>query len=374
MKRTVLRLLLWMSLLFAVVAYLSGCAITNPTKPNIPFAGHPYPSVLDKLSQKNSMLAQELGKLPELQDGISQEETFALEGIVDLYSKAPAAFDNAFKQMYQVGKPEVRKYCTPLQAIYWLVKDGKEHSVVRNAIVQYDLNQLLHNAWQYAPDEIKLSESHILYLINDLTKIQGKKSDDKWMQDLDRTLLKKIILSNYMIRPKVYSRKARNLIEKSFLKGSNASYQRWKDFKTVTERLNAPKIIDIYQRKNFSYATTSAGYGCGGVDISISTRSCSPSYIYHTKKGNCAAYTTHAVNCLKQAGYEAYPIKVFIKWPSSFVPRAFPRDYHYLVIYNEMDKWYTMNTGGGMPAGIKGPFNSLEELPFKVLNIEGKKK
>jgi len=39
MKRTVLKLLLWMNILFAVIAYLSGCATS---KPNTPFAG-PYP-------------------------------------------------------------------------------------------------------------------------------------------------------------------------------------------------------------------------------------------------------------------------------------------------------------------------------------------
>ena len=115
-----------------------------------------------------------------------------------------------------------------------------------------------------------------------------------------------------------------------------------KDFKNAALKLNTPQLIDEYQRQNFSYATTSDGYGCGGVDISYGTRGCSPSYIYYSQKGNCAAYTTFAVYCLRQAGYKAYPIKLFVKWPSWFVPRASPRDYHYAVLYNEMDKWYIM--------------------------------
>ena len=104
------------------------------------------------------------------------------------------------------------------------------------------------------------------------------------------------------------------------------AHQVKKEFISATISLNTPELIDKYQRKNFSYATTSEGYGCGGVDISISTRGCYPDYIFISKKGNCAASTKFATYCLKQAGYEAYPIKIYSKWPSSFVPGAWPRD------------------------------------------------
>jgi len=122
MKRTVLRLLLWTNLLFAVIAYLSGCATTIP---NIPFAG-PYPQCFNELSAKNPLLANELAKLPESQDGISNDENKALGKLVTLYNKNQGAFDKAFQEMYQIGKPEVRKYCSPLQAFYWLIEDDKQ--------------------------------------------------------------------------------------------------------------------------------------------------------------------------------------------------------------------------------------------------------
>ena len=144
-----------------------------------------------------------------------------------------------------------------------------------------------------------------------------------------------------------------------------------KEFKETAARLNTPQLIDEYQRQNFSYATTGEGYGCGGVDISYSTKGCSPGYIFSSKKGNCAAYTTFAVYCLRQAGYEAYPIRIHSQWPSWLFPNFHPRDFHYVALYKQNGKWYIMDNGRGRgPQGISGPFDSVNGLPYRVLNIE----
>jgi hypothetical protein len=82
------------------------------------------------------LLAQEIGKLPEIQDGISDSEAIALEKLCDLYMKNPENFNKTFEKMYQVGKPEVRRYCSPLQAVYWLIMDGKTDAI---NIHNYDL-------------------------------------------------------------------------------------------------------------------------------------------------------------------------------------------------------------------------------------------
>ena len=123
------------------------------------------------------------------------------------------------------------------------------------------------------------------------------------------------------------------------------------DFNDVVLKLNTPQLIDKYQRRHFSYATTRAGYGCGGVNISHSTAQCSESYIFRSKKGNCAAYTTFAVYCLRQGGYEAYPLKVYLQWPSWFVPGAYPRDYHYMALYKDQNKWYEWIMAEGVGLG-----------------------
>jgi hypothetical protein len=129
-----------MLLSFSLTTHLLGCATT---KPNIPFEGS-YPSKFTFLSTNNPLLAQEIGKLPEIQDGISDSEAIALEKLCDLYMKNPENFNKTFEKMYQVGKPEVRRYCSPLQAVYWLIMDGKTDAI---NIHNYDLTNLLNNAW-----------------------------------------------------------------------------------------------------------------------------------------------------------------------------------------------------------------------------------
>jgi hypothetical protein len=125
--------------------FFVGCASLGKTKPNEPYKG-PYPTSFNEIKLKNPLLAIEIGKLPEILDGISPSEAAALEEIVDLYNKAPEDFDKAFTEMFQTGLPNVRKYCTPLQALFWLAEDGE----VKELAVQirdYDLRDLLYTAW-----------------------------------------------------------------------------------------------------------------------------------------------------------------------------------------------------------------------------------
>jgi hypothetical protein len=46
------------------------CSSLGPSKPNDPFEGR-YPDKFNQLNYENPLLAKEIGKLPELQDGIS---------------------------------------------------------------------------------------------------------------------------------------------------------------------------------------------------------------------------------------------------------------------------------------------------------------
>ena len=100
---------------------ITGC--TTTTKPNTP-AQFNMP-VLDNLAEKNPLLVEELKKLPEIKEGISSSDRAALTNLAEIYNQAPEVFDKAFEQMYQVGIPEVRKYCSPLQAVYWLALDDE---------------------------------------------------------------------------------------------------------------------------------------------------------------------------------------------------------------------------------------------------------
>lgn len=140
MKSIISRLFLWSLIVGTCIVYLSGCA---STKPNTPYPG-PYPSRFNELSVNNPLLAQELSKIPEIQDGISDEDTMALEQICMFYNKNQKAFNSAFEQMYEVGNPVIRKFCTPLQALHWLALDDRLEQI---DISEYTLVALLNEAW-----------------------------------------------------------------------------------------------------------------------------------------------------------------------------------------------------------------------------------
>ena len=110
-----------------------------------PYQG-PLPEKCNALSEKNPLLAQELRKLPELRDGISEEESTTLVLLADIYINNQESFDRAFEQMYNVGIPERRMYCSPLQAYYWLAQEQQVKGL-HKILKSYTLNELLSLSW-----------------------------------------------------------------------------------------------------------------------------------------------------------------------------------------------------------------------------------
>ena len=142
-------------------------------------------------------------------------------------------------------------------------------------------------------------------------------------------------------------------------------------FEKVTAALSTPALLDEYLNKNFSWASEKDGGGCVGVNIGLSLKGCPPDFIFKNKKGNCGAFTTFAIHCLRKAGYIAYPLYIVYPWPSSFSSGVSPRDYHIMVVYEEEGKIYTIDRGKPRDReGIKGPYNSVEDLPYKILKID----
>lgn len=123
------------------ISTLQCCATLGPTKPN-PVVTH-YPGY-DALVEMSPLLAYEIGRLPEIQDGISPAEAVSLKKLIELRDAEPAAFDKAFEKMYQVGIPEIRKYCSPLQAVFWLIEDGKIGDI---NISKCNIMNLINEAW-----------------------------------------------------------------------------------------------------------------------------------------------------------------------------------------------------------------------------------
>ena len=103
-----------------------------------------------QLKSENPLLARELGKLPEFQNGVSPSEAEALEDIVNLYRWDKGNFDKAFQQMYKFGLPEVREYCSPLQALLWTAEKeefNESNNPISKGISDIYLKLFLKIAW-----------------------------------------------------------------------------------------------------------------------------------------------------------------------------------------------------------------------------------
>lgn len=280
MKRTVLRLHSCTILLFVVIANLSGCATT---KPNTPFTG-PYPPGFKELSAKNPLLANELGKLPEIQDGIFDNEKIALEQIVLLYERYPNKFDDAFNEMYKIGLPGHRKYCSPLQALFWLAEDK---NLSDEYINEYSLPKLLGTAWK--EKKITLTDDQALKVIKGIRDKKIKNQFFQYIQNgVDEATIN-TILAKYKNRPYMFSWSARKIIKKAL-----SPDPRWSDIDAVIDRFNSPELFDFYINRNIAYAT------------SIPAFHRSPRSVIKEKYGDCDDLANFGKIVLTKAGYDVF--------------------------------------------------------------------
>ena len=70
---------------------------------------------------------------------------------------------------------------------------------------------------------------------------------------------------------------------------------RWQDYEAVTDRLNAPEIVNYYQRIRFVYISKR------GKDVAGHEE---PKKLFANNSGNCDDTAAFAAYCLKKAGYE----------------------------------------------------------------------
>ena len=207
-----------------------------------------------KLEQWNPLLASEIRKLPEFQDGITIQEKKALDDLVELYADNPKVFSNAFKQMYQVGIPEVRKYCSPLQAMYWLLLDNKLN-IFNQIARKYDLKLLLDKSWGQGIKGHYLGLS--LEKVHEIAKSINGKEGAYIPDNVSTDVLKKIIIYNYFENPTVFHKKHKAYMANAL---NNEFNNRWKNFDTVADRLNSPELVDYWVNQVFTYGPPIIGY------------------------------------------------------------------------------------------------------------------
>ena len=279
----------WMSaiitlcfLLFSVT--LSGCVTAN--KPNIPFT-EPI-SGLNYIEKKNPLLATEFRKLPEIQDGLNKEEKAAIERLSQLYRIQQLEFDDAFNKMYEIGLPEQRKYCSTLQALFWIAME-RSFSKENNPVNPYSLDSLLNEAWTFRP---RISLKMINKIVASIKDPEIRTNYEKWIIEK-----KKYISFNLANHAKFSPDIFEEWVHKKIKELKN---KLWNNYNVVLDRLNSPELIDFYVTKHIGYSNywDILGYDRYGSGDSY--------YVFKNRSGDCLYISEFIVQALRKNGYRAY--------------------------------------------------------------------
>ncbi len=249
------------------VALIVGCSATAPVKgPNIsalyrvpilqnqlppladksgPLTQEPLPEAVEHIFKQiyalDPAVAIEVGKLPEFQGNIGERQVQALTKFIDLIQNATEPEKANLANFMEIGKPASRQYCVPLQAIFWILERGKPRS--------------------------KPTIQEIEYF--QLAKIGNKPG----------------------INPLDYS------LEELLAQAWDFSEQdRWKDYEIATDRLNAPELVNYYERARFIYKSRK---GKPEYDTEY------PQRLFNKNRGNCTDHAAFTAYCLQKGGYNA---------------------------------------------------------------------
>lgn len=316
---------------------LIGCVTASgPTKPNITYSG-PYPERFSIIQQANPVLATELGKLPEIQDGIDAADEKALNTIVDLYQGNRTKFDQMFTEMYEEGRPEVRKYNSPLQAFYWILSDYDE-SYAKKLISKYSSKELLQFGWNFSKNA---RES---WYRREVIKLRNTCKNERVCDKLPANIndyVSVIILAKR--HPESFSYKFGSEefpdFQKSYLRKQES---RWGNFDVVADRLNSPELVSFYIKSGFSYRNN---------DLYASKK---PLEVFEDKGGVCRHWAAFATYVLEIAGYDVK--NVTATWGSGW------SDGHTVTALKDGRGDYFILADSREPGKIKGPFGGYREI------------
>ena len=104
--------------------------------------------LLDQIEELYPDFGKELKKIPEIKDSPNVK---SLADIITLVQNLTPQQREAIEEMLKVGKPEARKFVTPIQALYWLIEDrGLDKS---QAILSTGWKKVVKKAWGNAEGE-----------------------------------------------------------------------------------------------------------------------------------------------------------------------------------------------------------------------------
>lgn len=321
---------------------------------------------LAQLAHLNRHLADELAKIPEIRDGNTESSRRAIYHLLSIYRFSPDRFNHMFASMNTIGLPAHRNYCSPLQALFWMLQDdrletsgmllgldiartrdkkGNCRPRIRSSQdtelagnkptgsdPNYSLKKILDTAWN---GESRLLLGPVIRkIIQRLPASAEAEEYEMLVKRHDNRQLQGYIMDDFLKKKEVFNTKDWDTI------GNAVKQSRWKLFYTVADRLNSPELVSYYINKYFFFRKTPAS----GVY-----------FTFYQKFAQCtdAAYFTQFM--LKRAGYRTFMRSV--KWSE--------------------DPWDGLHTGSGIILddggyllvanytginSISGPFASIESL------------
>jgi hypothetical protein len=326
-------------LFLTLLVILSSCAGFGPTEPNQPYE-RDLPFSYSQLAESNPLLAREVAKLPEIIDGVSSSELRTLDELIAFYIANKTSFDEVFAEMYKVGIPEVRRYCTPLQALFWIVEDGKLKEQ-EHLLKDYSLDKLLKVAWDFSAkseiDSLSISEAKAAEIIASIDK------NVIWYAKNQKSAKDTLILC-YTRTPDAIPTQHLKFIEsipevKMGNKIFDKNQSRWNEPDVIIDRLNAPELLDYYIDKNIRY---------GFIPNHIQPAS----YTIRKKSGGCASVAKLGQVALSRAGY---------KVTARIIGSGSPSDWHVGLVAELEDGTYLMAVNFKNSNVMTGPHYTMRE-------------
>ena len=271
------------------IVIMFGCA-SAPTKPNVsvvnqvltiddssrpPISGKQLSEkdtlpteakdLLKRLYALDSFVAVEVGKLRDFQGQVGEKQILALGRFIEVVSKADPEARANLNNLLKVGKTEIRRYSTPLEAMFWILEKDEYPLENPSGLLKLSLRDLLIRGWDYKEE------------------------------------------------------------------------RRWSNFSMVVERLNAPELVNHYQRAQFKY---DKDFKVWNVLNRKDEDPVDPLYIFTNKEGTCRDFAEFAVSCLQKAGYDS---KVQLFEPAPEWPHRMKRTKHRACLFVEEGKEYIMD-------------------------------
>jgi len=261
---------------------------------------------LAPLAEKNARLAGELRRLPEFSLNPDGPAPGGLATLLDTYLNRTRRFDSLFGEIYRIGR-YFGRYCAPLQAVYWLSREGRLEDFFRQMDGTGSILDLLLG-WAWFQERRLFSHDDIGRIIDGIRSGQVMADYRQLRRRRNSTQLQTYILEDFQDKPQIFDPGDLPMI------ADTLGRSRWQNFEAACDRLNAPELLHYYLKHRLTYARTPAR---------------GTYQTFRSGRGQCTDAAYFSRDMLRRSGYRTFVRSV--KWSA--------------------DPWGGLHTGAGIIDG-----------------------